>query len=92
MTETEHMNLGVDTAATVQRILAEELDIAVGDLEPGRLLEDFGVDSLGMIEVMFRMEEEFDIRMGDEQVPLKTVQDVVDLVSAKIRDRQNQSD
>ena len=45
-----------------------------------------------MIEVMFRMEEEFDIRMGDEQVPLKTVQDVVDLVSAKIRDRQNQSD
>jgi acyl carrier protein len=92
MTESEQMHLNVDTAASVQRILAEELDIAVGDLEPGRQLEDLGVDSLGMIEVMFRMEEEFDIRMGDEQVPLKTVQDVVDLVSAKIRDRQKQSD
>jgi len=90
MSLTKPAQSDADTSAAVRRIVAEELDIAVGDLESGRLLEDMGVDSLGIIEVMFRMEEEFDIRMGDEQVPLKTVQDVVDLVSAKIRDRQNQ--
>lgn len=78
-------------AAKVQGLLGEELDLPLDDLSPGRELEDLGVDSLGIVEVMFRMEEEFDIRMGDEQVPLKTVQDVIDLVAAKISARQDQA-
>ena len=78
-------------AAKVQGLLAEELDLPLDDLSPGRVLEELGVDSLGIVEVMFRMEEEFDIRMGDEQVPLKTVQDVIDLVAAKISARQDQA-
>lgn len=90
MTELNKGLQEADTVAAVRRILAEELDLVAEDLVPERVLEDLGVDSLGIVEVMFRMEEEFDIRMGDEQVPLKTVQDVVDLVTTKIAQRQNQ--
>ena len=91
MSELEKKKPDADIAAKVQDLLGEELDLALDELSPGRELEDLGVDSLGMIEVMFRMEEEFDIRMGDEQVPLKTVQDVIDLVAAKISERQDQA-
>lgn len=91
MTESSKALQDADIAATVRRIIAEELDLVAEDLLPERVLEDLGVDSLGIVEVMFRMEEEFDIRMGDEQVPLKTVQDVVDLVTAKIGERRNQA-
>ena len=91
MTDSSKALQDADIAATVRRIIAEELDLVAEDLLPERVLEDLGVDSLGIVEVMFRMEEEFDIRMGDEQVPLKTVQDVVDLVTAKIGERRNQA-
>ena len=49
--------------------------------------EELGVDSLGIIEVMFKLEESFDIRMGDERVPIKTVQDIADNVDKLIRER-----
>jgi len=91
MSELEKKRPDADIAAKVQGLLAEELDLPLDDLSPGRVLEELGVDSLGIVEVMFRMEEEFDIRMGDEQVPLKTVQDVIDLVAAKISARQDQA-
>ena len=91
MSELEKKKPDADIAAKVQGLLGEELDLALDELSPGRELEDLGVDSLGIVEVMFRMEEEFDIRMGDEQVPLKTVQDVIDLVVAKISARQDQA-
>ncbi len=91
MSELEKKKPDADIAAKVQGLLGEELDLALDELSPGRELEDLGVDSLGIVEVMFRMEEEFDIRMGDEQVPLKTVQDVIDLVAAKISARQDQA-
>ena len=80
-------NPSTSTLATVQAIVAEELDIALAELRPDRPLEELGVDSLGIIEVMFKLEETFDIRMGDERVPIKTVQDIADNVDKLIRER-----
>ena len=80
-------NPSKNTLATVQAIVAEELDIAITELLPDRPLEELGVDSLGIIEVMFNLEESFDIRMGDERVPIKTVQDIANIVDKLIRER-----
>ena len=80
-------NPSKNTLATVQAIVAEELDIAITELLPDRPLEELGVDSLGIIEVMFKLEESFDIRMGDERVPIKTVQDIANIVDKLIRER-----
>ncbi len=80
-------NPSTNTLAAVQAIVAEELDIAPAELQADRPLEELGVDSLGIIEVMFKLEESFDIRMGDERVPIKTVQDIADIVDKLIRER-----
>ena len=51
-----------------------------GDLDPARSLEELGVDSLTVIEVMFKLEDEFRIRIPEERVPIGNVQDIADLV------------
>ena len=57
--------------------------IEEGEVVPEALLkEDLGADSLGMLELTFALEEEFHIDISDEKVDeVKTVQDVIDLVS-----------
>jgi acyl carrier protein len=73
----------------VQTIIAAELDLAVSDLDPARSLEELGVDSLGVIEVMFKLEDEFNVKMPDERVPIKTVQDIADLVDRLVSERDS---
>jgi acyl carrier protein len=70
----------VDTLSTVQRLIAEEAEVDVKELGPNRPLEELGVDSLRVLEVMFKLEDIFGVEMPEERVPIRTVQDVVDLV------------
>ena len=78
-----------DTLATIQNVMAAELDLAIADLNPARSLDELGVDSLGIIELMFTLEDTFGVRMGDERVPLHTVQDIADLVNRLILERDS---
>ena len=75
------------TLATIQKVMAEDLGISIGDLYPARPLEELGVDSLATIELMFTLEDTFGVRMGDERVPIRTVQDIADIVDRLIRER-----
>ncbi len=50
-----------------------------------RLGEDLGVNSLDAIELMFRVEEEFDVEIPDADLPaLRTVGDLVSYVEARL--------
>ncbi len=49
------------TASTIIAIIAEKALLDPGDLTPNSQLADLGVDSLGMVEAIFAMEEAFDI-------------------------------
>ncbi len=82
------MEPNTNTLARIQTVIAEELDNAAADLRPDRRLEELGLDSLAVIEIMFRLEEIFDVRMGDERVPIKTIQDIVDNVDILLRERE----
>ncbi len=70
----------MSTLAIVRRIIADETDLRVEDLDPARPIEELGVDSLSVIEVMFKLEDEFHIKTPDERVPIRTIQDIADLV------------
>ncbi len=76
----------MNTLATVQKLIAEELDLAADDLDPARPLEELGIDSLSVIEVMFKLEDTFNIKMPDERVPIRTVQDIADIVDRLLRE------
>lgn len=70
----------MDTLTTVQQLIAAEAEVKIEDLAPDRPLEELGVDSLSVLEVSFKIEDTFGIKMPDERVPLRTVQDIADLV------------
>jgi acyl carrier protein len=77
----------MSTLTAVQRIIVSETSLRVEELDSARSLEGIGVDSLAVIEVMFRLEEEFKIMMPDERVPIQTIQDIANLVDRLLAER-----
>ena len=65
---------------TIQRMLVEQFDLKLEDLTPDATLESLGLDSLSVIEFMFNLEDELKIKLPDERVEIKTLQDVTNLV------------
>lgn len=67
------------TEEVVKRIIADELDLRESKVTPDtRLVDDIGADSLDMVELAKRFEEEFSIELPDDEVEeFVTVADVV---------------
>ena len=76
--------------STVAKLLAERLEVDVGTIQPDTELESLGADSLTVVELMFDLEDEFHVSLGDERPSLVVVQDIADnidrLVNAKPKD------
>lgn len=47
----------------VIRIIAEQAMMDTSEVTPEKTLEDLGIDSLGLVESIFAIEEEFDIQI-----------------------------
>jgi len=73
---------------TIQRMMVEQFDLKLEDLTPDALLEGLGLDSLSVIEFMFNLEDELNIKLTDERVELKTVQDVANIVDKLIAEQK----
>ena len=73
--------------STVAKLLADRLEIDVSSIHPDTPLESLGADSLTVVELMFDLEDEFHVSLGDERPSLVIVQDIADnidrLVNAK---------
>lgn len=69
----------------IQKIIAEEMNLNVEDVKPeSRFVEDLAADSLDMIQIVLKLEEEFDIEIPDDAVEqISTVQDAVDQIKSK---------
>ena len=50
-----------------------------------RLIEDLEIDSLDTLDLIFELEEEFNIEIPQGQSPFVTVQDVINYVQEKIK-------
>ncbi len=51
----------MSTRDKVIAIIAEQAVLSPSDVTPDSTLEDLGIDSLGLVESIFAIEEEFDI-------------------------------
>jgi len=60
------------------KLLAEKLRLPKEKIKAEtRIIEDLGYDSLDTVEMLMTLEEEFDIRIPDEEaIKLKTIGDV----------------
>ena len=50
-----------------------------------RLIEDLEIDSLDTLDLIFELEEEFNIEIPQGQLPFVTVQDVINYVQEKTK-------
>ena len=73
----------MDIIARVKQIIAEQLGVDESDVTPeASFVDDLGADSLDLVELIMAMEEEFDIKIEDEEAEkIKTVQDTIDFVN-----------
>ena len=67
----------------VREIVAEQLERDVNEVtNAAKLIEDLGADSLDVVELVMKMEEEFGIEIPDEEAEkIKTVNDVIQYIT-----------
>lgn len=75
-----------NVAEKVKEIVADELSVDAGIVTPqARFVEDLGADSLDVVELVMRFEEEFEIEIPDEDAEkIATVGDVVSYIEGKV--------
>jgi len=70
-----------DTFDKVAAIIAEKLSIDKATIAGQSTLQDLGADSLDIVEIIMKLEEQFGIQIKDEEAEkLQTVDDVVSYV------------
>ncbi|MCG8914480.1 acyl carrier protein [Actinokineospora sp. PR83] len=69
--------------AMVERFIRELDPGAAPELDPGATFDDLGVDSLSLVDLLFKLERTFDVSIPDEALPgITTVGDLVDYVAS----------
>ncbi len=74
------MTLDVQTQDKLKKIVSEQLSVDLEDVVPeASFIEDLNADSLDLVELIMTMEEEFNIKISDEDSEkIQTVQDAID--------------
>jgi len=73
-----------ETASKIVSIIAEKLHIDVNAVNPQSTLQDLGADSLDMVQIIMRCEEQFGIEINDEDVEgMHTLADVVTYINER---------
>lgn len=72
----------------VAEIISEKLNVPVEDIdEDSHLIEDLGADSLDAFDLVMVFEDEFGIKLEDEEVEkLLTVKDILDVLMEKLKE------
>lgn len=65
------------TLEILQDLLVRDYKVSPDAVVPQATLESLGVDSLGLLEMMFSVEERFGIKVPTERADLVTIDDVV---------------
>lgn len=78
----------MNTLQTIQNLMVKQFDLKERDLTPDATLESLGLDSLSVIEFMFNIEDDLKIKLPDERLELKTLQDVVNVLDKVIANQK----
>ena len=54
------------------QIIATECEVDASKIVPDASLDDLGISSVDLVQVMFQIEEEFDVYLADEEVGADT--------------------
>ncbi len=68
------------TTDRIRAMLVKDYKIDPDRLTADARLEDLGIDSMGLAELMFNIEDEFHVTVPDEQIQLSTLGDVANYI------------
>ncbi|MAW78322.1 MAG: acyl carrier protein [Planctomycetes bacterium] len=76
----------MSVADQVKDIIAEKLDVARDKVKDEAVLQtDLGADSLDIVELLMHLEDQFDMKIPDEDAEkLKTVGDAISYIDGQI--------
>ncbi|MEZ5767467.1 MAG: phosphopantetheine-binding protein [Paracoccaceae bacterium] len=84
-----------DIATRVIEIVAEQAVLEPGDVSPDQTLADLGIDSLGLVEAIFAIEEAFDISVPfnandptESEFDISSVGAIIAAVTGLVRDQK----
>ncbi|HEX9014685.1 MAG TPA: acyl carrier protein [Chloroflexota bacterium] len=74
------MSLTQEAHDRLRKIIAEQLSVDEEEVVPeASFIEDLNADSLDLVELIMTLEEEFNIKISDEDAEnIRTVQDAID--------------
>jgi acyl carrier protein len=71
---------------TLAQLVAEKLHIDRATVTLGSTMQDLGADSLDMVEIVMKIEEEFNIQVNDADAEkLQTMRDVVEYIQTQLK-------
>lgn len=75
------------TLERLQTLLLDRYPLQREDVTPQARLEDLEIDSLGVMELFFDIEDAFRIKVPNDQVRLQTIGEVVDYIDRLIAEQ-----
>ena len=78
--------MSAEIEARVKEIICEQLDVKPEDVsEPKTFTEDLGADSLAIVELVLALEEQFDVKIPDDEVDkIKSVGDAISYIKGRV--------
>ena len=72
-------------ADKVKQIIVEQIGVDEGQVDPtASFVDDLGADSLDIVELVMKFEEDFELDIPDEDAEnIKTVKDAIDYIEKK---------
>lgn len=75
--------MSAEIEAKVKELICEQLEVSEEQLKPAAaFVDDLKADSLAVVELVLRLEQEFDLEIPDEHVEqIKTVKNAIDYIT-----------
>ena len=81
----------MSTIERLKKLFIDKFDFNIEELKLDTTLEYLGLDSLDKIEFMFDIENEFNIKIPDEQFKVVTIRDMVDAIDRFVSEQLSSS-
>ncbi len=65
-----------DTLNELQQLISERFALPIGQLDPDKPMESFGVDSLSLIELLFILEDRFHLTIPSGNPEISTLREL----------------